>query len=350
MGNKKQIALLGLVFIFATSCSTFKKRPPLVLGPHQSDDSQVTESKDPLLMPPEIQSKDLESEVISLSRIEQLKRSPVAFWIDGAGFDSIEALGFMQTLDKVGIKPSLVVGTGFGCWIALSWAIDGSGNRAEWQTFKWNDWKLLGDSSILNRLRGRPDSEQFGDELAKIFPPQELKSLKVPVDCPYLQEKKGLYFYRSSSSDKVHTALWRQLKIDPLIGRAKAKKFEDESKTFSGYSFSWPETSAIRFVTMEVGQADSSYTWIVLKGFRGGKSLTAAQLKFMNPQSQQTLAEMRSRGLLYSLSSSYPFSASDIKDPKKRRQLLLRGRKEGEKFLNRLLNEDLINEEQNKKE
>jgi hypothetical protein len=294
---------------------------------------------DPLLLPPAIEAHELEES--KLSRIEQLKRSPVAVWIDGAGYDAIESLGFLQTLEKAGIEPALVVGTGFGCWVALSWAIDGSANRAEWQSFKWDNWHSLNSTSLLNRLRGRNGEAEFAEELKKILPSQNLRSLRVPADCVYLEEQNGLYLYKSSSEDKVETALWRQMQIEPLIGRERAQKEEAETKLHSGYNFAWPDAGALRFAAMEAGRNESSYTWIVLRGYRAGKALTGVQQKFRSDKSKETLAEMTTRGLLYTQSSSYPYTAELIKDPKKRRVYLLRGRGEAEKFLNRLLKEDL---------
>lgn len=343
----KTITMTLLTLVTAVACSTTRPKK-ITVGPHQSGSEAEDAAGDPLLMPPSIEAKDLDAEVQSLSRIEQLKRSPVAVWIDGAGYDAIEALGFLQTLEKSGVKPALVVGTGFGCWVALSWAIDGSANRAEWQTFKWVDWKLISDNSIFNRLRGRSAHDQFAEELVKIFPPQKVSSLRVPADCLYLESQNGLYFYKSSTNDNVETALWRQLQVDPLVGRARVQKEEEETHQYSGYSFYWPEPSALRFAAMEAGKGEPSYTWIVLKGYRVGKSLTAAQVKFRSQKSEETLKEMRTRGLLYSVTSTYKYTAAEIKDPKQRRKFLLRGRKEGERFLNRLLSEDLVSESQTK--
>jgi hypothetical protein len=337
MGYKTVITLL-MLWLSVTACTTSGQRQPRTYGP--GDDSNIR-SGDPLLLPPDIHSQDLEGETLKLSRIEQLKRSPVAVWIDGAGFDAIESLGFLQTLDKAGIKPSLVVGTGFGCWVSLSWAIDGSANRAEWQSFKWSDWGLLGSTSILNRIRGRSGQEDFAREVSKLFPSQKLSTLKVANDCVYIEEQNGLYFYKSSIEDRVEQALWTQLQITPLVDNAQVKKVEEESKRYSGYGFNWPDASALRFAAMEAGRSDSSYTWIVLRGFRGGKALSSAQVKLQSQKSSETLSEMTTRGLLYTMSSSYPYTLANIKDTTKRRVYLLRGRKEGEKFLNRLLKEDI---------
>lgn len=323
--------------IFLSACAS-KSRPS---QPYGRDDK--SETTDPLLFPPAIEGHDLEDEVVKMSRIEQLKRSPVAVWIDGAGFDAIESLGFLQTLEKAGVKPSLVVGSGFGCWVALSWAIDGSSNRAEWQTFKWSDWTPLADSSILNRLRGRDGQDEFAEHLAKIFPSQKVASLKVPADCIYLEEQNGLYFYKSSREDLVEAALWRQLNIEPLVSRARAQA-QIEEKKYSGYAFSWPETAALRFAAMEAGKDNPSYTWIVWRGYRGAKLLTGAQHKFRSEKSRETLVEMTTRGLLYSLSTNYKYSPAEIKDPTQRRKILLRGRKAGEAFLSKLLEEDVRSE------
>ncbi len=335
MAHKTVNLLIIVALLFA--CSTTRQRAQ---GPH-SGDADSSGNGDPLLLPPSIESQDLESEQLKLSRIEQLKRSPVAVWIDGAGYDAIESLGFLQTLEKAGIKPALVVGTGFGCWVALSWAIDGSANRAEWQSFKWDNWNLLNKTSILNRLRGKNGQAEFSEALVRVFPSQTVRSLRVPADCVYLEEQNGLYFYKSSTEDNVEDALWRQLQIEPLLEKERIQKEEEQTKKFSGYTFNWPDASAMRFAAMEAGREDSSYTWIVLRGYRAGKTLSAAQLKFRSEQSKETLAEMTTRGLLYTLSSSFPYSPAQIKDASKRRVFLLRGRKEGEKFLNRLLKEDL---------
>lgn len=332
----KVALVIGMLALVA--CSTKRVR---TMSPNQANDDTVSGKSDPLLMPPSIEAKDLDEGELKLSRIDQLKRSPVAFWIDGSGYDAIESLGFMQTLEKAGIEPALVVGTGFGCWIAMSWAIDGSANRAEWQAFKWTDWKLLTDSSILNRLRGRDAYDQFSEEVGKMFPPQKLSSLRIPVDCIYLEEVNGQFFYKSAITENVDSALWRQLQNEPLLGRVRVKKEEDQTKKYSGYSFYWPEASALRFAAMEAGKGEPSYTWIVLRGFEAGKSLIDAQVKLRSQKSQETLNEMKSRGLLYVVSSKYPYTPKELKDPAMRRRLLLQGRKEGERFLNHLLKEDI---------
>jgi hypothetical protein len=129
--------------------------------------------------------KEQNSPVI-LDSHQKLKPKSYAVWIDSNGFDALLALGVLQNWERKGLKLQKIAGTGFGCWVALSWAMKGSGNFAEWQTFKWQNFSdirsktFLGINNPWNKLES--DTEKH---LGKKHP----RDFSVLVDCPILPSK-----------------------------------------------------------------------------------------------------------------------------------------------------------------
>ena len=194
--------------------------------------------------------------------VAPLPRAPVmGVWIDGAGLESFVALGFMQELHRSGVKFAKVVGTGWGCWMALSWANEASANQAEWQAFKWSSWAPLGmERGFLSRIRGGgADYGAFAKDLRIWLPKEKFSDLAMPADCPLLDASSmdlvsahGLGIYR---------ALWEEMRI-PLFHK-KIGSEPEESEYLSGLAAGDPRLEEYdRFA--DAGKNDVEF-WIHLK-------------------------------------------------------------------------------------
>lgn len=170
---------------------------------------------------PEIEARDLPADSdVHEEQVEKKKPIPpvIGIVVEGAGLESFVALGFMQELAKEGIQPKKILGVGWGCWIALSWALESSSNQAEWQSFKWSTWKFLGlEKSFISRITGSKASyEDFANEMKVWLPKGEFNEYALDVDCPSLSLAKGRAELQSSQQLGVYRALWNQLQI-PLF-------------------------------------------------------------------------------------------------------------------------------------
>ncbi len=211
--NLNRFFLTVSCFLFG-ACATPSHRPSVGASERSIP---VSPLPPPLTHPGEvIPSKTEEVPADLKPSLPSNRKKTFAFWIDGAGLESVAAIGFLQEFEKAGIKPRKIVGGGFGCWVALSWALDNNGNRAEWQAFKWTSWDEVGPNSLLGRLTSRTGHQKFSLELRRLLPVKDLNAFKIPVDCP-LYEKKYPYRMFSGRSTDFSTMLWNQFQL-PLIG------------------------------------------------------------------------------------------------------------------------------------
>ncbi len=218
------------ILIFIASCSSVSKKP-VKPAPKPGEAPQDILSALPLDPIVKVEGQDLAAgESIDASTGVAKPRAPViGVWIDSVGLDAFWALGYLQELDKAGVKISKVVGQGFGCWIALAWAQQGSSNQAEWQAFKWSQWNLIGlDASLLKRITGNQVSYQtFQSQFEKWLPAKEFKSLKLRSDCPVVSTRnrqKGIL--TSGHSLGISRDMWYQMR-QPFYGPAMEPKSTD---------------------------------------------------------------------------------------------------------------------------
>jgi hypothetical protein len=221
----KKLGFLFLMSFVLSSCST---RQPAI----PSDQLAVPEkdSWQPRLEQiPNIDSLELSEDQDSIvdqegvdataaTESKVMKPPVMGVWIEGAGLESLMALGFLQELYREGVRWDKTMGTGWACWVALSWTFENNPNQAEWQAFKWSSWPGLGmERRLLSRITGaRGSFEEFSKELKVWLNKNEYREYAGHVDCPLLDTQTSQLL--SSSDRGAYRALWEQLQI-PLFGR-----------------------------------------------------------------------------------------------------------------------------------
>lgn len=219
--KKISIHILCILVIFS-SCTSSKKTKEPKLNIEQG----LTPEEATQLQVPEIQKQEILYEEVVSSETTQQSPKNFAVWIEGDLLDSFAALGFLQQLEKKSIKPVAIMGSGFACYIAVSWGIENSGNQAEWQTFKWNKWNSL-TKGLFQKIGVGSTLNDFEEEMSKMLSVKEFHDLKIPVDCP-LWSKEGSY--HTAHSMNLIKALWHQFQV-PHLGN-----IEDERMNFySGF-------------------------------------------------------------------------------------------------------------------
>ena len=254
-------------------------------------------------------------------------------WIDGAGLDSLSALGFLQELEHRGLKPAKVVGTGFGCWVAISWAFENSGNRAEWQSYKWSNWEALPRGGLLGKLTLGRAKKKFEQEMERLFPVKRFENLSLPADCPVVPDRRpvGLVSGRSWS---LGTNLWYQLQI-PALGFDPAN-----SDFYSGLAAGVPQASELDVMAQDVPKDKNFGGWIVLRtrtaGERGGKGTWTELLNSRGTDTIPATGKTPS-GLSWFFVdlAGEARQSEDIQKFEKRRAWMLEGRRIGNNFLER---------------
>ncbi len=256
-----------------------------------------------------------------------------AVWIDGYGLESIAALGFLQELEKAGFKPRKIVGGGFGCWVALSWALENNGNQAEWQAFKWTSWDTVGRSGLLGRLTLREGHQRFDAELTRLLPAKSFADFKIPADCP-IYEKKYPYRFLSGRALGLSDLLWHQFQLpvvgpDPdapelqyysaaLAGTPLPRELDEMSRDISGSDFGgW-----VILRTRSPNDRGALQNWINLVGTRQDQNLASGGF---SPAGLSFVVLDLSDG------SSRP--PTQTKDFERRRRWLLEGRRRAQVVL-----------------
>ncbi|MBS1983962.1 MAG: hypothetical protein JST16_07295 [Bdellovibrionales bacterium] len=257
-----------------------------------------------------------------------------AVWIDGAGLEAIAALGFLQELEKAGWKPAKVVGTGFGCWVAISWAIENSGNSGEWQTFKWTSWEHLPRSGLLGKLTGGTSRKKFEEDMHRLLPVQNFEKLALPADCAVVTASQPSHLVSGRSSD-LTSALWQQFQL-PVLGVEKI-----EGTVYSGLAAGTPLPAELEAFSAGIDRSKAPFAgWIVLRtrtaqeraGSKGWEEVMAERSDAAVPASG-TLGD-GTRWVLVDLAPRGR-DASEVQKFEKRREWLLEGRRVGNTFLNR---------------
>ncbi len=191
-----------------------------------------------------------------------------AIWIDAVGFDALAALGFLQELEKNKIKAVKVVGAGFGCYVALAWALENNGNQAEWQSLKWNSWDSLGSPSLFGKITSRVgfngDEQNFRTEVDKLLPVKDFAQLKLPADCPLFERSPQKMVSAETLQIPLSQVLWFQFQVPALTKNAEEAP---EKQWLSGVVGAQPLVSELESVTpKEFISGEKPFTgWIVLK-------------------------------------------------------------------------------------
>lgn len=208
------VTLFGLLVLGLASCAS---GPRSAAGPRAEATTEAPAEN--IETPAEVSAQDLAAEPMPTPAPMPTPLASKTFgvWIDGAGLDAFAALGFLQELEKAGRKPDRVVGTGFGCWIALAWALENNGNRAEWQASKWQSWKHLPTAGLLGRLTAGASRKSLEQEVARLLSPKAWTDFALTVDCPiYVAARNSLVTGRDKPLAEV-VALQFQI---PALGAA----------------------------------------------------------------------------------------------------------------------------------
>jgi hypothetical protein len=266
---------------------------------------------------------------------EKVNPVSVGIWIDAAGVEAYAGLGFLQSLEKSEkIKVSKVVGTGLGCWIAVSWALEASNNRAEWQATKLSGWDMLGrGGSFLNRISGgHSDYSKFKSEMGRMFPAAEFRALAREADCPLMNAQSGVL--ESGRSIGIHKALWGQLNT-PLLG---AKEELASVGQFPGILAIRPRLRELDDLSRLDKSSGEVQAWIVL-------SLDSLQILADEREplrdtlirrwvdaSQGAAVSPEGRPVFLTV-PAFDVNVKTARDFSQRRVFLLQGRKHAERFL-----------------
>ncbi|MEZ4813926.1 MAG: hypothetical protein R3A80_01800 [Bdellovibrionota bacterium] len=240
-------------------------------------------------------------------------------WIDAIGTDAFMAIGFMQELEKH-LRIESVHGIGFGCWAAMSWASENRGTYAEWQSFKWDTWDVLG-SNILNRVIGRSNSDSFRARLESRLPTKNKGSYKVPMTCPYVYPNKTTF--QDPTDLAVHEELWIQMRNTFFFPLVEIEKDQRKSGFFRG------PVKPIEFVKMTPKNVrPSEHIWIILSN----EVVRREMRRGPQPDLRRGIID-GTRWVKVLLAPKSVKTVAQVKDLKKKRSMLLRGRKEGKRFI-----------------
>lgn len=285
-------------------------------------------SRDVIQNPPEVilhestaqgsSSAPTQSEVLkSVPENIQTVRS-VSVWLEAIGTDAYLELGFLQELEKQ-FDIVNVYGTGFGCWIAMSWASENKGSYAEWQSFKWDTWDVLG-ANLLNRVLSRSNAASFRTRLENRMPLKSKDRFKIPMSCPYVF--KDAKDFQDSRDLALHEDLWIQMRntfFFPLMDIA-----DDEKK--SGFFRQAPTSEELLKMTPSSVKPEE-HLWIVLSS----EAIRTELRHNPYPDVQKGIID-NVRWIKKVLAPGKYSNVSDVKELKKRRNLLLQGRKDGKAF------------------
>jgi len=293
------------------------------------DSEQSTSSTPPPSTPEDLVSRDIP--INSETQISDSKKKIFAVWIDSLGLDSFAALGFLQELSKKGIKPVKIVGSGMGCWIAQSWALAGSANRAEWQAMKWNDWKSL-SPSLIGRWTGSP-SESFENGIHKLISVKSWDAFKVKVDCAVLPKSPPFHF-TSAYELKPEFAFWISMQQESLgISESQVGLFSFYSGALGGA----PSADELESFTGDLNLSpDETFAgWMILSS--RGIFVEDENAKFpvrlllsgrdLQWPSEHKFGQMKVPVTVVNLAGPAKRNTAMISSPENRRRFLLEGRK-----------------------
>lgn len=257
----------------------------------------------------------------------------VSVWMEGIGTDAFLALGFLQELEKK-FKIQSIHGVGFSCWVAMSWASENRGNYAEWQSFKWDSWNLLG-TNVLSRVMGRSNLSGFQSRLENKLPLKNKDKFKISENCPYF--KQGSFAFEDSRDLSLAEEIWIQMKNPFYFSKEDLSKDERQSGLMR---ISVMPNELLRFTPSSARYED--HLWIVLTN-----EVVRQELHRVPQVEIQRGVIDGLRWIRKSLASGQ-ITLKDVKDLKKKRSMLLIGRKEGRSFFENPLVKQFVGMESEK--
>jgi hypothetical protein len=330
MGHK---TILIFALLVLSACSSSK-------SPGTRPDVPTTSIEEPserVDLPPGVDGVDIgDEETTPPEEVREPLR--VGVWIEGAGVEAVAALGFLQELHKAGVKPVKVVGTGFGCWTAVSWALEDSPNQAEWQAFKWSDWNALGmGSSLLSRISSTRSYSAFSKEMQKLLPKkEEFGELALDADCP-LARAKGEASLESAHSLGIYRGLWEQMQL-PLF-KAEEPTGGHEDAWVSGLLASWPLPAELDDMARLRKQNNDVQAWILIKTSRTETKIKdRLWMHLLTTRAERALAQAgttpQGRKIwILDWSANLAPREEDSRDFTQRRKYLLAGRERAQVFM-----------------
>jgi len=335
----KNILFLGLIFLF--SCTSNKvprtvqetkpQSPKIIIEGHVTESESLKNTQEAELEVPAVE------QVVEAPELEKPKKEVYyAVWIDSLAYDSFRALGFLQEMEKAGMKPLLVVGTGMGCWQAMSWALDDGGNRAEWQSMKWDRFEGI-VQNWKDKLSFVDSKNRFVDYMDRILSTRKLTDYSLPFDCPLIsaQENSSLV---SGTFLSPSNLLWQQMQMRFLNGQSKAQK----NLWFSGVLAGGPSTKEFDYFSEQLSQKNKEESnpivlWLYLRTYQSShfvgpyQELTYLLRRSMKNRSQKT--EQNSLVVPLSMATRSRASIDQVKNASQRRRFLLEGRQQAKTFL-----------------
>ena len=333
----KGVLPLALLLVVSGCSSAKKKKPDAPISfPTTVNDPTEPAPQDASPPPPAIVTENLAPpEAPAAPPMPTLKDVQIAAYIDAVGYDAFTALGFMQEFEKTGIKPVKMVGTGFGCWVAVSWALENSGNRAEWQSFKWTKWDTLPQKGFLNRLKGAIGAEdRFTSEIDKLMTDTRFEKLQLPADCPNL-ENQGSFTLRSSRSGDIPHALWTEL-LHPALGVPEG--YYDNEKQVSGIFAGFPTDDEWDDLSRDSPGGSQPMLWLYLRTRTADERKTGVenlQILGLRQETNQTAIHRTAHGNYFMIVdlTGPKRNLDSLKNTASRRKFLLDGRKKGRQIL-----------------
>lgn len=240
-------------------------------------------------------------------------------WIDAIGTDAFMAIGFLQELEKH-LQIENVHGIGFGCWAAMSWASENRGSYAEWQSFKWDSWDILG-SNILNRVIGRSNADSFRARLESRLPTKNKDNYKIPMSCPFVYANKKQF--QDNAIMGVHEELWIQMRNVFFFPLADIEKDQRRSGFFRGPVL---PSEFVKYTPRNVKPQE--HIWIILTNEVVRKELRRGP----QPEIQRGIID-DVRWAKFMLAPTQVTTLTQVKELNKKRSMLLKGRKEAKRLL-----------------
>jgi hypothetical protein len=318
MSQKNYLKISSLLFtslfLFACATKTSKSEGSAQKIPN-TEDIIIQDSSD---FPYTTSSSSSSSEASKPPAETQKTVRTASVWIDAIGTDAYMALGFLQELEKH-VEIVSVNGVGFGCWIAMSWAVENRGSYAEWQSFKWDTWDVLG-SNVLNRVIGRSNADSFRSRLESRLPMKNRNNYKIPMACPFVYANKKDFQY--SQDLAAHEELWIQMRNTFFFPLEDIEKDERRSGFFRG------PVQPNEFVKLSPsGVKSEDHVWIVLSS----EIVRREMRRGPQPEIQRGIID-DVRWVRKVLGYNDFTSLELAKNMKKKRAMLLKGRKEGKQF------------------
>ncbi len=313
MRNYLKVLFFSLSATLLFSCGSTSKKTE---GPA----SQVPNTEDIIIEDTSAPPLSAESSSVTKENPPETENTvrTASVWIDAVGIDAFMAIGFMQELEKH-VQIESVSGVGFGCWAAMSWASENRGSYAEWQSFKWDSWDLLG-SNILNRVIGRSNAESFRDRLESRLPKKNKDNYKIPMSCPYVYQNKKDFLDPIDLA--VHEELWIQMRNTFFFPLVDIEKDTRKSGFFRGPV---QPNEFIKFTPRNVKAQD--HVWIILSS----EVVRREMRRGPQPEIQRGIIN-DVRWVRKLLAPNEYVNVTQVKDLKKKRSALLRGRKDGKQF------------------